>query len=112
MQPDPHALQISVDGSCLAHAGRRSGYAGYVLWPDGSLEEVIFRGFRDSTNQRMEIAACIGALGWVRELRPRVERVQVFSDSQYVIDSIGRAPFWQRNKWRNAEGRPIEHPDL
>jgi ribonuclease HI len=112
MQPDPHALQVSVDGSCLAHQGRRSGYAGIVQWPDGARQEIIFSGYEESTINRMELAACIAALAWVIDKRPQVHRVQVFSDSQYVIDSIPRAPYWQRDRWRNLEGRPIEHPDL
>jgi ribonuclease HI len=112
VQPDPHAVQISVDGSCLAHLGRRSGYAGIVEWPDGAMQEIIFCGYEESTVNRMELAACIAALEWVIENRPRVHRIQIFSDSQYVIDSIPRAPYWQRDSWRNLQGRPIEHPDL
>jgi ribonuclease HI len=112
MDPDPHALQISVDGSSLVQAGRRSGYAGIVVHPGGSTEEIVFQGFRESTINRMELAACIAAMEWVAETRLREARVQIFSDSQYLIDNIVRAPYWQRNKWRNADGRPIEHPDL
>jgi ribonuclease HI len=112
MQRDPHALQIFIDGSCLMHEGRRSGYAGYVLRPDGSPEEQItFRGFKHGTNNRAELSACIAALEWVREERPSVGRVQIFSDSLYLIDNIPRASYWQKNKWRNAAGRPIEHAD-
>src|SRR6516162_8786528 len=101
MQPDPHALQVSVDGSCLAHQGRRSGYAGIVEWPDGAIQEIIFSGYEESTINRMELAACLAALEWVIDKRPRVHRVQIFSDSQYVIDSIPRTPYWQRDRWRN-----------
>jgi len=112
MQPDPHALQISVDGSCFMHDGRKSGNAGIVVRPDGSTEEIVFRGFRESTISRMELAACIAVMEWMKEERPSVERVQVFSDSRYVIDNIPRAPYWQRDGWRNAAGRPIENWDL
>jgi ribonuclease HI len=113
MERDPHALQIFVDGSCFMHDGRRSGYAGYVVRPDGSPEEeIVFRGFEESTNNRMELSACIAALEWIREERPLVGRVQIFSDSRYVIDNIPRAPYWQRDGWRNAQGRPIEHWEL
>jgi ribonuclease HI len=112
MQPDPHALQISVDGSCFLQEGRKSGYAGIVQYPDGTTEEIIFRGFEESSINRMELSACIAAMEWVREMCPRVGRVQVFSDSRYVIDSISRAPYWQKNGWRNAEDRPIEHWEL
>jgi ribonuclease HI len=112
MDPDPHALQILVDGSCLIHDGRKSGYAGYIHHPDGTMDEVILCGYRESTINRMELSACIAALDWIREERPKVGRVQVFSDSRYVIDNIPRARYWRDNGWRNLDGRPIEHRDL
>jgi hypothetical protein len=34
MKADPHAVQISVDGSCYPNEGRKSGYAGVVVYPD------------------------------------------------------------------------------
>ena len=39
-------------------------------------------------------------------------RVQIFSDSRYVVKSQFSAPFWQKAKWRNAAGRPIENWEL
>jgi ribonuclease HI len=113
VQQDPHAVQIFVDGSCFVHRKREAGYAGFVLYPDDPEEQqIVFSGFRQSTIPRMELAACIAAMEWVRQARPSVSRVQVFSDSRYVVDSIPRAPYWQRNKWRNSQGRPMEHSDL
>jgi ribonuclease HI len=32
MTADPHAVQISVDGSCYPNEGRKSGYAGVVVY--------------------------------------------------------------------------------
>ena len=116
MDADPHAVQISVDGSCFQHAGRRSGYAGIVLYPDDESEhEIIFQGFEESTNNRMELTACTAAMEWVRaqSLRQRgYSRVQIFSDSQYVVDNQFAAQTWQRSGWRNAHGRPVENSDL
>jgi ribonuclease HI len=62
----------------------------------------------------MELSACIAAMVWVKEngIRQRYDRVQVFSDSQYVVNNQSSAPYWQRDKWRNAAGRPIENSDL
>jgi ribonuclease HI len=115
MNADPHAVQISVDGSCFPNEGRRSGYAGVVVYPDDPAEyEVVFQGFQESTINRMELSACLAAMEWVKEngIRQRYDRVQVFSDSQYVVNNQSSAPFWQRDKWRNAAGRPIENSDL
>jgi ribonuclease HI len=113
--PDPHAVQISVDGSCYPNEGRKSGYAGVVIYPDDPTElEVVFQGFKESTINRMEISACVAAMKWVKEegINRRCSRVQIFSDSQYVVDGQFSAPSWQKAKWRTAAGRPIDNSDL
>jgi ribonuclease HI len=115
MTVDPHAVQISVDGSCYPHEGRKSGYAGVVMYPDDPTEhEVIFQGFKESTINRMELSACIAAMEWVREgqIGRRYSRVQIFSDSQYVVSYQFSAPSWQKAKWRTKAGRPIDNWQL
>jgi len=115
MNADPHAVQISVDGSCYPNEGRKSGYAGVVVYPDDPTEhQVVFQGFKESTINRMEIFACIAAMEWVREegIRRRYSRVQIFSDSQYVVDGQFSASFWRKAKWRTAAGRPIDNWEL
>src|SRR6185437_14203812 len=76
--------------------------------------EVVFRGFTESTINRMELSAAIAAVEWVRgeSLGKRYTRVRIFSDSRYVVDGQFSAPFWQLAKWRTAAGRPIANHDL
>jgi hypothetical protein len=62
--------------------------------------------------QGLRQSAPSGGERQVKQTRPTTSRVQIFSDSKYVIDNIPRAPYWQKSKWRNAYGRPVEHPDL
>ena len=115
MKADPHAVQISVDGSCYPNEGRKSGYAGVVVYPDDPTEhQVVFQGFKESTINRMEISACIAAMEWVKEegIRRRYCRVQIFTDSQYVVNGQFSASFWQKAKWRTAAGRPIDNWEL
>jgi hypothetical protein len=67
VQSDPHAVQIYVDGSHFPNDGRRSGFAGVVLYPNDATEhEVLFEGFEKSTNNRMELSAVIAAMEWVQ----------------------------------------------
>ena len=115
MKADPHAVQILVDGSSYPKQRRKSGYAGVVVYPDSPIEQqVVFQGFKESTINRMELSACIAAMEWVREERigRRFGRVQIFSDSQYVVNGQFAAPFWQKAKWRTFAGRPIANWDL
>jgi len=116
MQGDPHAVQISVDGSCYPKEGRKAGYAGVVVYPGDETEhEVAFQGFEESTINRMELSACIAAMQWVRVAsltQSGYARVQIFSDSRYVVENQYSAPFWQKAKWRASSGRPVENSDL
>jgi ribonuclease HI len=87
-------------------------FAGIVVYPDDPTEiEVSFQGFKESTINRMELAACIAAMNWVKKegIGQRYSRVQIFSDSQYVVDRQFSAPYWQKAKWRNSAGRPVEN---
>lgn len=60
MKSDPHAVQISVDASCYPNQGRKSGYAGIVVYPDQDVQqEVLFQGFQKSTINRMELSAAL-----------------------------------------------------
>ncbi len=85
------------------------------MYPDDQTEhEITFQGFAESTINRMELSACIAALDWVKAegIGRRYSRVQIFSDSQYVVNGQFSAPFWQKAKWRTAAGRPIDNSDL
>jgi ribonuclease HI len=115
MQADPHAVQISIDGSCFPNERRKSGYAGIVVYPDDPTEyEIVFQGFAESTINRMELSACIAAIKWTKEegIGRQYSRVQIFSDSQYVVNGQFSASFWQKAKWRTAAGRPIDNWEL
>lgn len=114
---DPHAIKLYVDGSCLRNPGGSSGFAVWVEYPaewnraDESLEEI---GFLESTNNRMELRACIWAHKWVRDRSSAlgVGRIQIITDSKYVHENWRRAEYWRTNRWRNVAGRPIENSDL
>jgi ribonuclease HI len=74
----------------------------------------MFQGFKESTINRMELSACIAAMKWVKEegMKRRCSRVQIFSDSQYVVNGQFSATSWQKAKWRTAAGRPLDNSDL
>lgn len=114
---EPYALVIHVDGSCLKNPGGPSGIAGIAVYPDKAKldPEIAFQqGFEESTNQRMELHACIEALEWTRANARSfgVSRVVIVSDSQYLCDHHWHAAQWKKNGWFNRDGRPIENIDL
>lgn len=117
MSLDPHALKIYVDGSALNNPGGAGGFAAWVEFPMdwNKPDELLFQqGFQETTNNRMELRACIRAFEYVRDQGRGlgVERVQIITDSRYVHEYSFLADKWRRNGWRNLDGRPVENQDL
>ena len=82
-------IQIFTDGACSGNPGR-GGWAAVIL-RDGQTRE-ISGGKPQTTNNRMEMTAVIEGLAAV----PHDAQVTVFSDSQYVVNTMTRN--WKRRK--------------
>jgi ribonuclease HI len=103
-QPD---VTIYTDGACSGNPGP-GGYGAVLLFGEKRLE--LSQGYRNTTNNRMELLAVIVAL----ERLTRPCGVTVYSDSQYVVDSVTKRWVygWQRNGWRRADKKPAQNIDL
>ncbi|MFH7319633.1 ribonuclease HI [Desulfurivibrio sp. D14AmB] len=99
---------IYTDGGAINNPGP-GGY-GVVQLCNGERKELC-GGFRLTTNNRMELMACIVAL---RELEYRDWPVRLYSDSSYVVNGITRgwAQGWRRRGWVKADRQPAVNPDL
>ena len=114
---DPHAIHLYTDGSCYGNPGGVGGAAAYVEYPDDlqrEPEQIVDFGCMETTNNRMELFACIRALKWIRDNKPwpGVSRVQIVTDSRYLLENIPRARGWKQQDWRNIHGEPKQNSDL
>jgi ribonuclease HI len=114
---DPHALKLYTDGSCYKNPGGAGAIACVAKFPESwnRDDEIIFsEGFYETSNNRMELQACIKAHEYVaangRALG--VQRVLIVTDSLYIANNCKRVTTWRANKWCNASGRPLENSDL
>ncbi len=100
-------VTIYTDGACRGNPGP-GGY-GVVLLHDGHRKE-LSGGFSGTTNNRMELLACIMGL---EALKYPCE-VTLYSDSRYVVDGIskGWAARWQRNNWMRTKKEKALNADL
>jgi len=117
MSDDPRALKLYIDGNCYKNPGGAGAIACVAKFPDewDRLDEIIFdEGFHETTNNRMELQACIRAYEYVASQGAKlgVERVLIVTDSIYVFDNRNRAVTWRKDKWLSAAGRPLENSDL
>lgn len=83
---------IYTDGGCAVNPGGPGGIG--VVIVNTKTEEVqeVSRGFRSTTNNRMEMMAVITALHSV----PEACSIRLYSDSQYVLNCMGN--MWQKRK--------------
>ena len=95
------------DGSALGNPGP-GGYG--AILRNGEHEKELSGGFRNTTNNRMEIMAAIEALKALKEPC----RVTLYTDSQYLANAItkGWAERWQRNNWMRNKSERALNPDL
>lgn len=100
-------LDIYTDGACSGNPGP-GGY-GVVLLYKGNRKE-LSQGYKCTTNNRMEMLAVIKALEALKEPC----KVNLYSDSQYVINSIkkGWVYKWKKNNWKRNKTEMASNVDL
>lgn len=101
------AVLIYTDGASLGNPGP-GGYG--ILWINQGDRQELSGGYRRTTNNRMELIACIKALQPLK----KTDRAVLFSDSRYVINAVakGWARRWRRNGWMRSATQPAENADL
>ncbi|MBL4741903.1 MAG: ribonuclease HI [Idiomarina sp.] len=101
-----NAVHLYTDGSCLGNPGP-GGY-GVVLEYNKHRKE-LSQGFKCTTNNRMEMLACIEGL---KALKRDCE-VVITTDSQYVKQGIEQWMHgWKRNGWKTSAKKPVKNQDL
>ena len=100
-------VTLYTDGACSGNPG--PGGWGAILSYNG-VEKELSGGDANTTNNRMELLAVISGLEALKEPC----RVELYSDSKYVIDGLskGWATSWRKNGWRKADKKPALNPDL
>jgi ribonuclease HI len=104
------SIQIFTDGSARGNPG--PGGWGTVISTE---ENVMELGGREdhTTNNRMELMAAIRALDYVKESGMGKEKIEVNSDSKYVITGITEWIFgWRQKGWRTAAKKDVLNRDL
>ena len=106
--PKTDEVTIYTDGGARYNPGP-GGY-GIVQIYKGKRKE-LSGGYKLTTNNRMELMACIVAL---RELEHRDKPVTLYSDSSYVVNGIvkGWAKNWRKKGWIKSDKKPALNPDL
>lgn len=98
-------IKIYTDGCCLKNPGGAGGYAAIVISDDNEYE--LSGGITSTTNNRMEILAAIVG---IESIKVPVEKIEIYSDSQYLVNSINKG--WLSNWKKNGQLDSRPNSDL
>ncbi len=102
---------IYCDGGCSGnqHNTNRGGWGAVLKYKDNTKE--IYGGERNTSNQKMELTACIKAL---EEVKSKDIGIEVYSDSAYLVNCMKQRWYanWQKNGWKNSKKEPVANKEL
>lgn len=108
---DKKEIEIFTDGACSGNQFEKNSGGWGAILISGDKRKEIYGGEKDTTNNRMELTACIMGL---RELKREDIRVRLYSDSAYIVNCINNRWYvkWERNGWKTSKKEPVENRDL
>lgn len=99
-------VTVYTDGSCRGNPGA-GGWAALLIHE--GREKMLQGSDQDTTNNRMELTACVKALEGLKGKQV----VDVWTDSQYVKKGITEwIKGWVKNNWKNSQKQPVKNKDL
>ena len=102
-------ISIYTDGSC--HPQKKIGGWAAIIQLNG--ERVTLKGMvKETTHQRMELTAALSALGYLKKNDLLKLPVDIFTDSQYLIQIKTRSAHLVDNNYLSRHGKPIRNADL
>lgn len=106
-------VKIYTDGAARGNPDGPGGYGSVLEYvdPKGKLHvKELSRGYVRTTNNRMELMAVIAGL----EVLNRPCTVEVYSDSQYVVNAFNQhwVDSWIKKDWKRGKNEPVKNIDL
>jgi len=98
-------VHIYTDGAARGNPGP-GGYGVVMEWVGKAYKKEFSKGFKHTTNNRMELLAVIDAL---KKLKNPGTLVLVFTDSKYVVDSVkkGWVFGWEKKGFKDRKNADL-----
>lgn len=108
MSGDLPRVELYTDGACSGNPGP-GGWAYILRHTASGTEKVASGGEPSTTNNRMELLSVINGLSAL----DRPCRVELYSDSQYVIKGLREwMDDWKRKGWKRGRNDPVKNVEL
>ena len=106
-------VSIYTDGAARGNPDGPGGYGTILEYVDSKGElhrKELSKGYEKTTNNRMELMAVIAGL----EALNRPCEVEVYSDSQYVVNAFNQhwVDGWIKKGWKRGKNEPVKNVDL
>ena len=100
-------IKLYSDGACSPNPGI-GGYGAIFVY--GEHRKELSKGYRNTTNNRMELLGIIEPMESLKELC----EVHAVTDSQYVANAINKGWIkgWLNKGWKTAAKKPVKNQDL
>lgn len=107
-EDDRPLIELYTDGACSGNPGP-GGWAYILKHPGSGTEREASGGEALTTNNRMELTAVIEGLRAIK----RPSRVEIYSDSQYVLKGLNEwMEGWKRKGWKTSAKKPVKNREL
>lgn len=108
--------KIFTDGSTKGNgrAINTGGWA-FIVVEDGIAKHWLNGSTGNTTNQKMELTACIEALKFISKSGHSPEpKIHIYSDSAYLINCYEKKWYknWEKNGWVNSKKEPVANKEL
>ena len=106
-------VKIYTDGAARGNPDGPGGYGAVLEYVDtkGQLHtKELSKGYKKTTNNRMELMAVIAAL----EALNRPCSIELYSDSKYVVDAFNQNWIggWVKRGWKKSDKKPVKNVDM
>ena len=102
-------INVYTDGSC--HPQTRAGCWGAYIFIDGH-KTILHSIVQDTTHNRMELMAVIEAVDFIRSRQIENQRINIHTDSQYVVNIEKRYDKLRLKNFLTKNGTPVQNSDL
>lgn len=102
-------IEIYTDGTSLGNPGR-GGFAVVIVFEQ--FEIILAKGYRKTTNNRMELLAVVEALNFIKN--NEIKSATIYTDSQLIVKAIneGWLSRWIVNGWQTSNKTKVLNIDL
>ena len=106
-------ILLYTDGGCRGNGQSEEnvgGIGGILIYPAKEIEKEYSKGYKNTTNNQMELLAVIEGLKMLKE--PCI--VQIFCDSAYVVNAFEKkwVDGWKQKGWSRGKAGALKNREL